>query len=135
MKHIDELGKKTKNSLYFPTKKTTQMFYFQDDLVIQKVGLLTVNLLLNTHQAKKAEALIELLQARLNISLEQLTSDEDDDATITLGSQIKEKSCKSLDQFKWMFRLYKIRSNVLNCRNILIPAEDVRVSEATLLEV
>lgn len=108
------------------------MFFFSfqiDDSVAQKVGLLTVNLLLNTNQAKKADALIELLQIRLNITAESLTSDEDDDLLI---GQTKEKPLKSLDQFKWMFRLYKIRSNVLNGKNILIPSEDT--SEISILK-
>lgn len=96
----------------------------------QKVGLLTVNLLLNTNQAKKADALIELLQVRLNITSESLTSDEDDD--LLLSGQPKEKPVRSLDHFKRMFRLYKIRSNVLNGKNILIPSEDT--SEISILK-
>lgn len=102
-----------------------------DDTVAQKVGLLTVNLLLNTNQAKKADGLIELLQIRLNITSETLTSDEDDDLLLATG-QSKEKPFRSLDQFKWMFRLYKIRSNVLNGKHILIPSEDT--SEISILK-
>ncbi|XP_037027888.1 CCR4-NOT transcription complex subunit 10 [Bradysia coprophila] len=101
-----------------------------DDKVVQRAGLLTVNLLLNTNQPKKADALVELLQTRLNISSESLTSDEDDDSDVSRDKK-KEKSVKSLDYFKWMFRLYKTRSNVLNGKNLLIPNEDT--SEISIL--
>lgn len=97
---------------------------FADDSVAQKVGLLTLNLLLNTHQIKKADALVNLLHTRLNISPESFTSDEDDENDTRLNP-FKEKSIKSLDYFKWMFRLYKIRTNVLNMKNFLIPNEEV----------
>lgn len=97
---------------------------------MQRAGLLTINLLLNTNQPKKADALVELLQVRLNISSESLTSDEDDDSDVSRDKK-KEKSLKSLDYFKWMFRLYKIRSNVLNVKNLLIPNEDT--SEISIL--
>ncbi len=73
---------------------------------------------------------MELLQARLNISSESLTSDEDDDSDLSRDKK-KEKSVKSLDYFKWMFRLYKTRSNVLNVKNLLIPNEDT--SEISIL--
>lgn len=105
--------------------------HFQDDKLVQRAGLLTINLLLNTNQPKKADALVELLQVRLNISSESLTSDEDDDSDVSRGDKKKEKSLKSLDYFKWMFRLYKIRSNVLNVKNLLIPNEDT--SEISIL--
>lgn len=131
MKHIDQLGNSLKQQLdkYFFLLMFVLKLCNTDDSVAQKVGLLTVNLLLNTNQAKKADALIELLQIRLNIKSESLTSDEDDDLLI---GQSKEKPLKSLEQFKWMFRLYKIRSNVLNGKNILIPSEDT--SEISILK-
>lgn len=131
MKHIDQLGNSLKQQLdkYFFLLMFVLKLCNTDDSVAQKVGLLTVNLLLNTNQAKKADALIELLQIRLNIKSESLASDEDDDLLI---GQSKEKPLKSLEQFKWMFRLYKIRSNVLNGKNILIPSEDT--SEISILK-
>lgn len=96
-----------------------------DDAVAQRSGLLTVNLLLNTHQLKKADVLFELLQTRLNIAWETFTSDEEDDSDVAIELK-KEKpiGSKSLDIFKWMFRLYKIRNNVLNGKIVLIPHED-----------
>lgn len=74
---------------------------------------------------------MELLQVRLNITSESLTSDEDDESDVARDNKKKEKSLKSLDYFKWMFRLYKTRSNVLNVKNLLIPNEDT--SEISIL--
>ena len=97
--------------------------YILDDALAQKAGLLTINILLNLNQFKKGEALVELLQKRMNMTSE-FTSDEDDETDLTMN-KLKEKTVKSLDHFKWMFRLYKIRSTILNGKNILIPTEDV----------
>lgn len=99
--------------------------------MIQNAGLLTVNLLLNTNQVKQADTLIELMQTRLKLSSETFTSDEDDDPELTsIGP--KEKMSKTLDTFKGMFKLYKIRSNVMNGKNMLIPNEEI--SEISILK-
>ena len=98
-----------------------------DDLLAQKVGLLTVNLLLNTNQPKKAEAVVELLKVRLS-SNSEFNSDEDD-VTDLLLDKTKPKPTKSLEHFRWMLRLYKLRTKVLNEKPVLIPFEEVRSAE------
>lgn len=146
MKHIDKLGwcclsimvwwfdgffiHQTINATHFNSFANSLPSFRPDDKLVKRAGLLTINLLLNTNQPKKADALVELLQVRLSISLESLTSDEDDEGDVPRDKK-KEKSLKSLDYFKWMFRLYKTRSNVLNVKNLLIPNEDT--SEISIL--
>lgn len=92
--------------------------------VAQRVGLLAVNLLLNLNQPKKAEVIIELLQTRENLD-KLSSSEEDDDTELLLNKTTDITTTKSLDQFKWMFRLYKLRSKVLNDETVVIPNEEV----------
>lgn len=101
----------------------TKYLYLIDESVAQKAGLLTINLLLNSHQVKKARNLFDLLQLRLNLMNESFASDEEDDAELSLE---KGKVIKSRDTFRWMYRLYKIRSNVLgvNVKYVVIPPQD-----------
>lgn len=93
----------------------------------QKIGLLAIQLVLNLNQPKKAEAIITLLKLRLSTTTDLLTgSDEDDDPNLLLDKNIElSKAHKPLDQFRWMFRLYKMRSKVLNEKSVVIPNEEV----------
>lgn len=95
-----------------------------DDALAQRVGLLAINLLLTTNQVKKAEAVVELLQAQINASPDVFASDEDDEISSATGKKLEEKSYKSLDQFKWMFRLYMLRTKLLNDKAIMVPNEE-----------
>lgn len=97
-----------------------------DTSVAQRIGLLAVNILLNLNQPRKAEAVIDLLSARLNASSDFLGSDEDEDIDV-MADKPKDatKLAKPLNQFRWMFRLAKLRSKVMNHLSVLIPAEEV----------
>lgn len=54
---------------------------------------------------------------------ESFASDEEDDSELSLEQG---KVIKSRDTFRWMYRLYKIRSNVLgvNVKYVVIPPQD-----------
>lgn len=98
-----------------------------DTTVAQRIGLLAIQLVLNLNQPKKAEAIITLLKLRLSTSSDLLIgSEEDDEANLLLEKNIEPiRTAKPLDQFRWMFRLYKMRSRVLNEKSIVIPNEEV----------
>lgn len=104
-----------------------------DTTLAQKVGLLAIQLVLNLNQPKKAEAIITLLKLRLSSSSD-LMSDGDDEPNLLLEKNIElSKEHKPLDQFRWMFRLYKMRSKVLNEKTVLIPNEEVRLISVKML--
>lgn len=96
--------------------------------VAQRIGLLAINILLNLNQPRKAEAVIDLLVARMNACADFMGSDEDE-VTDALLDKSKDtvKLAKPLNQFRWMFRLAKLRSKVMNQKYILIPNEEVRM--------
>lgn len=98
-----------------------------DTIVAQKIGLLAIQLVLNLNQPKKAEAIITLLKLRLSTSSDLLGgSDEDDESNLLLEKHVEpNRTVKPLDQFRWMFRLYKMRSKVLNEKSVVIPLEEV----------
>lgn len=99
-----------------------------DTTIAQKIGLLAINLLLNLNQPKKAEAIVDLLYNRLNNCSELFAASEEDDTVLLLDKSFDlTKSIKSLEQFRWMFRLYKLRSSVLNEKSVLIPNEEVKL--------
>lgn len=99
-----------------------------DTEVAQKIGLLAIQLLLNLNQPKKAEAIITLLKLRLSSASDFLTgSDEDEEANLLSDKTIAiepSRTLKPLDEFRWMFRLYTMRSKVLNEKTVLIPNEE-----------
>lgn len=97
-----------------------------DTAVARKIGLLAIQLMLNLNQPKKAEAIITLLKLRLS-SNSDLLSDEDDELTELLyekRTEVVKQNVKSLDEFRWMFRLYKLRSKIVNEKPILVPPEE-----------
>ncbi|XP_031625291.1 CCR4-NOT transcription complex subunit 10 [Contarinia nasturtii] len=95
-----------------------------DTEVAQKIGLLAIQLVLNLNQPKKAEAIITLLKIRLSTSSDLLSiSDEDDEPVLDKNIEAN-RAHKPLDEFRWMFRLYKMRSKVMNEKTILIPTEE-----------
>lgn len=95
----------------------------------QKIGLLAIQLVLNLNQPKKAEAIITLLKLRLSSSSDLLSgSDEDEESNLSLEKTIKlNRTHKPLNEFRWMFRLYRMRSKVLNEKSVTIPNEEVRI--------
>lgn len=98
-----------------------------ETVVAQRIGLLAINILLNLNQPRKAEAVIDLVVARMNANTDFM-SDEDDYNDMLLDKpKDGSKLAKPLNQFRWMFRLAKLRSKVMNHLNILIPAEEVCV--------
>lgn len=95
--------------------------------VAQRIGLLAVNILLNLNQPRKAEAVIDLLVARMISSTDFI--DDDDGIDLALDkSKETVRVAKPLNQFRWMFRLAKLRSKVMNQKYTLIPAEEVCIS-------
>lgn len=98
-----------------------------DTCVAQRIGLLAINILLNLNQPRKAEAIIDLLAARMHASVDFTGSDEDDDIDV-LAEKPKDtvKAAKPLNHYRNMFRLAKLRSKVMNHLSVLIPAEEVR---------
>lgn len=86
-----------------------------DDEIVQRLGLLTVHLLLDTKQLKKAEAVLELFQKKLGLDKNALSIIADDDNEI-----IREK-CITTEDFRKMFKLCFLRTNLLNCRIVVIP--------------
>lgn len=135
-----------------------------DDTLAQRSGLLTIHLLLNTHQVRRAAALIEQLQLRLSTTSPELLpgdDDYDDDvasvagggiiggalmsglsaagsgeqhvdvAAASVAAKATETGDRSLERFRWMFRLYKLRCSVLSGRNVIIAHEET--SEMSVL--
>lgn len=104
-----------------------------DTSVAQRIGLLAINILLNLNQPRKAEAVIDLLVARMNACTDFMGSDEDEDTNVLLDkSKDTAKLAKPLNQFRWMFRLVKLRSKVMNHMNVMIPAEEVYIFVSNL---
>lgn len=93
-----------------------------DNVFLEKVGLLTACLLLDTNQAKKADQLIDMLQTRLDLNNDDILMPDD-----MLEPELeKEKETLDEDQeiFRNLFRLVLIRSNLLNGKNAIIPLEE-----------
>lgn len=108
-----------------------------DDTLAQRSGLLTIHLLLNGYQVRRATALIERLEARLSTtSPELLPGDGDEDLDEDTGARPTTTSgdvavIDQTDRFRWMFRLYKLRCNVMAGRNVSITNEET--SELSVL--
>lgn len=97
-----------------------------DEEVAKKVCLLTANILLNSNQPKKAEAVLGLLKDRLNATFESLTAADDfDDSDLLLDKESQPKIPKNLAEFRWMLRYSLLRCKVLSQQPIIIPAEEV----------
>lgn len=126
MPHLNKMGKKPDRYSQQLSITTTELL--ADESLAQRSGLLTINILLNTYQVKKAGILIEQLQKRLSLSPDQLISDDDEDDDldgVNIRGATTAKEVRSPDLFRWMFKLYTIRWNVLSAKNILIANGDV----------
>ncbi|XP_058451693.1 CCR4-NOT transcription complex subunit 10 [Malaya genurostris] len=104
-----------------------------DDYLLRKAGIFTVHLLLDTNQPKKANGLLAMLQARLNIRVQEILSSDDEDERPVDNESRKDISEIQFEEFRKEFRLILIRSNLLNGKkNFLIPCEDT--SEYSVLK-
>lgn len=89
---------------------------------LEKAGLLTACLLLDTNQARKADQLIDMLQTRLDLNNDDILMPDD-----MLEPELeKEKEVVDDEQaaFRNLFRLVLIRSHLLNGKNAIIPLEE-----------
>lgn len=99
-----------------------------DEDVAKKMCLLTANILLNSNQPKKAEAVLGLLKDRLNATFESLTAADDfDDSALLLDKESRPKIPKNLTEFRWMLRYSLLRCKVISQHPILVPAEEVQL--------
>lgn len=98
-----------------------------DTSVAQRIGLLAIQLMLNLYQPRKAEAIVTLLKVRL-CSTDELFGGKVGAEQLDLNlkkSLDLSKMVKPLDQFKWMFRLYEMRSKIMNGKAVMILPEEV----------
>lgn len=114
--------------LYSALKIMTGILQHVDHLhnaFLEKVGLLTVALLLDTNQAMKADLLLEMLQNRLNINNDDILMPDDDALSLELEQN---KKMEELDEdqkiYRNLFRLALIRSKLLNTKAAIIPHEE-----------
>ncbi|XP_058815809.1 CCR4-NOT transcription complex subunit 10 [Topomyia yanbarensis] len=104
-----------------------------DDYLLRKAGIFTVHLLLDTNQPRKANGLLGMLQARLNIRVQEILNSDDEDERPVDNESRKDISEIQFEEFRKEFRLILIRSNLLNGKkNFLIPGEDT--SEYSVLK-
>ena len=89
---------------------------------LEKVGLLTACLLLDTNQAKKADQLIDMLQTRLDLNNDDILMP--DDMLEPELEKVKEILDEEQEAFRNLFRLVLIRSHLLNGKNAIIPLEE-----------
>ncbi|XP_055695320.1 CCR4-NOT transcription complex subunit 10 [Lutzomyia longipalpis] len=96
-----------------------------DENFIQRSYLLTLTMLLETNQPRKAKALLEQLENRLGISREALINDDDEivAATEELTLTPKEKE-RNLEDFLEMLKLCTIRVNLANGKTTPLPKEE-----------
>lgn len=96
-----------------------------DNSLIEKAGLLTATLLLDTNQPKRADILLQMLQNRLELNNDDILSP--DDFEVDPIERKKEDLDEEQEMFRKLFRLVLIRSHLLNGKNVLIPLEEVRI--------
>lgn len=89
-----------------------------DDPVVQRIGLLTINLLLDTNRPKQALRVMEMLQNRLGIKLDSWIVDDDDDL-----EDLTDRGRH--DEFRKMFKFCFLRTCLLNQKIITIPIDVV----------
>lgn len=99
---------------------------------VQRVGLLAIQLMLNMNQPKRVEEVVELINKRLHLKPDPppTGSDSDEDADAAAKD-----TTKSLDQFRWMYRLYKIRARIMNGQHVIVPTELVCVVQFHILAI
>ncbi|XP_053695215.1 CCR4-NOT transcription complex subunit 10 [Sabethes cyaneus] len=104
-----------------------------DDYLLRKAGIFTVHLLLDVNQPRKANGLLAMLQARLNIRVQDILNEDEEEERQIDNESRKDISEIQFEEFRKEFRLILIRSNLLNGKkNFLIPCEDT--SEYSVLK-
>lgn len=96
-----------------------------EESFVQKVGLLTINLLLDTNRPKQALHVMEMIQNRLGISKDTWIMVEFDD--MEEDPNDKGRAEINQDEFLKMFRFCFIRTTLLNGKIIVIPTDEVRL--------
>lgn len=89
--------------------------------MLEKVGLLTACLLLDTNQAKKADELLQILTNKLEINNDDILTDDPLDIETEKN---REKLDEEQEAYRNLFRLVLIRSHLLNRKVITVPLED-----------
>ncbi|XP_063704353.1 CCR4-NOT transcription complex subunit 10 [Culicoides brevitarsis] len=96
-----------------------------DEKLLQKAGLLGVNLYLETNNFKAADDLLSILNVKFGgICKEILNVDVDDEDVYSENSSEKldvEKPDNPMEDFRRVFRLTMNRSNMLNGKIVVIP--------------
>ncbi|XP_055595333.1 CCR4-NOT transcription complex subunit 10 [Uranotaenia lowii] len=96
-----------------------------DDYLLRKGGIFAVQLLLDTNQPKKAAGLLGMLQARLNIRVQEILNSEDEEERVVDNESRKDISEIQFEEFRKQYRLILIRSNLLNGKkNFSIPSDE-----------
>lgn len=92
-----------------------------DKKLLEKVGLLTACLLLDTNQAKKADELLQILTNKLEINNDDILTDDPLDIETEKN---RERMDDEQEAYRNLFRLVLIRSHLLNRKMITVPLED-----------
>ncbi|XP_070509637.1 CCR4-NOT transcription complex subunit 10 [Chironomus tepperi] len=112
--------------LYSALKIMTGILQHVDHLnnkFLEKVGLLTVCILLDTNHHKKADQLLEMLQNRLNINNDDILLSDDELLESEQGRKPEELD-EEQEIYRNLFRLALIRSRLLNRKSVIIPLEE-----------
>lgn len=96
-----------------------------DATFVQRIGLLSIEILLNLNQPTKVKEIIDLMTKRLRLRTDSRSGSDTDDSKKP-EDQVKCVVIRNLDYFQWMFRMYKIRAKVMNGTAVTIPLEEVR---------
>lgn len=98
--------------------------------IAKRVCLLTVEILLNTHQTKRSELVLAEMEKRLNTTISEIIhSDENEEDVDSLLENDKNDhrvlTSKSLDSFESMVRYIMLLVKVVGGQTVLIPNEMV----------
>jgi CCR4-NOT transcription complex subunit 10 len=98
---------------------TAVMQYYENmtNAILEKAGLFTIHLLLETNQPKRAAALLEMVKLRLGIS--EIAADETDSS-----EPIVESTDCDVQELKKMWRFVTIRCSLFNGKVLLLPSEE-----------
>lgn len=97
---------------------------------VQRIGLLSIEILLNSNQPHKVEEIIDLINKRLNLRTDSRSGSDTDDSQKG-ENQIKCTVIRNLDYFQWMYRLYKVRAKVMVGTVVNVPLEEVSLEFCT----
>lgn len=94
-----------------------------DEKLLQKAGLLGVNLYLETNQYKAADELLSVLNVKFGGICKEILLDAVDHEEVLSGDEKldTEKPDNPMEDFRRVFRLTMNRSNMLNGKIVVIP--------------